>query len=176
MLRDKIILLVGKSGSGKSSVANALNARYGLTSIESYTTRPPRFNGETGHIFVSKENFPLRSEWVAWTLFNGYEYCATKQQVDENDVYIIDPAGVEYFKDRYDGNKKPIVIYLSATEDTCRTHMIHRGDSPLDVADRLLNDKKEFANAEDIADYVVDVNKRFLSDIATSVMRYVNKV
>lgn len=175
MIKNKIILLVGKSGSGKSAVANALNARYGLDAIQSYTTRPPRFDGEDGHIFVSKEDFPARDEWVAWTLFNGYEYCATQKQVDDNDVYVIDPAGIYYFKNKYRGMKTPIVVYLSATENTCITRMRHRGDPPLNVAERILNDKKEFANAESVADIVIDVNDKLPSNIAETIMRYVNK-
>ena len=51
-----IYLIVGKSGSGKTTLVEALK-KYGYTSIESYTTRPKRFEGETGHTFITEEEF-----------------------------------------------------------------------------------------------------------------------
>ena len=38
-----IYLLVGPSGSGKSSVARELEKRYGFGEIQSYTERPRRY-------------------------------------------------------------------------------------------------------------------------------------
>lgn len=49
------IILVGKSGSGKSSIAAALASNYGFKEIKTYTTRPPRFEGEDTHTFVDKD-------------------------------------------------------------------------------------------------------------------------
>ena len=50
-----IFLIVGCSGSGKTTITEQLEQKYGLKAIQSYTTRQPRYDGETGHIFVSDE-------------------------------------------------------------------------------------------------------------------------
>ena len=56
-LDNYIFCLVGKSGSGKTTIANKLFDRYGYTQIASYTTRPPRSENDTDHTYVSSEEF-----------------------------------------------------------------------------------------------------------------------
>jgi hypothetical protein len=47
--KKPLILLCGKSGSGKTTVADLLQSKYGLKQLESYTTRPQRKADERGH-------------------------------------------------------------------------------------------------------------------------------
>lgn len=152
---SNIILLVGKSGSGKSAVCRELYERYGLSSIESYTTRPMRYPNEKGHVFISDEEFDELENIIAYTEFNGYRYCATDEQIMENDIYIIDPAGIEFFDENYHGAKKPIVIYLDVDEETCFERMLK--DRGLNEAtERLINDAKAFKDADKIADVCIE--------------------
>ena len=53
---NKLLVIVGESGCGKTSIAERLQ-QYGLKLIQSYTTRPKRKPLETGHTFVTKEDF-----------------------------------------------------------------------------------------------------------------------
>lgn len=48
---DTFFLICGKSGSGKTTILNRLENSYGLTQLQSYTTRLLRHAGEGGHIF-----------------------------------------------------------------------------------------------------------------------------
>ena len=64
-----IFLIVGASGSGKTTIVEQLEQRYGLTSIQSYTTRAARYVGEKGHIFVSDEEFDKLTDLIAYTEF-----------------------------------------------------------------------------------------------------------
>ena len=80
--------------------------------LQSYTTRPKRTEYETGHTFVSEEEFDLLSDICAYGEFGGYRYCATAEQVDNSDVYVIDAQGVDYFKKYYHGKKEPVVVYI----------------------------------------------------------------
>lgn len=154
-MTNNFILLMGKSGSGKTTIANELYNRYGLSSIESYTTRPPRYKGEKGHTFISDEEFDELEDMVAYTDFNGYRYCATSEQVEDNQIYIIDPAGVEYFDEHYVGNKDVIVVYLDVDDQTCFERMVaDRGEK--EASERLLNDALAFDNARAMADYIID--------------------
>lgn len=143
---DMMILLVGKSGSGKSTVADILTKEYGLSQIQSYTTRKPRYKGETGHIFVSEQEYAQikDDDKVAETLFDGNHYCATVWQIEENDVYVIDPAGVAALAKRYTGKKKFLVVYLSTSKETRRERMYVRGDTSESIEERIEHDEKMF--------------------------------
>lgn len=112
-IKEKIILLCGKSGSGKTTIAQLLEDKYNMNVLQSYTTRPKRSPDETGHTFITDEDFDCLCNICAYGEFGGYRYCATQDQVDNADVYVIDGQGIEYFKKTYRGIKKPIVIYVS---------------------------------------------------------------
>ena len=136
-MRKYIYLVVGPSGSGKTTVTNELCNRYGYSAVNSFTTRPRRFSGEKGHIFVTQQEFDkLRPKLCAYTKFDGNEYGATPKQVNKSDFYVIDEAGIEYFKKHYRENKIPVVIYIDANPIELEARMTARGDSPMQVTAR----------------------------------------
>ena len=91
-----IYLIAGRTGAGKDHLVRLLKDK-GLKSVLSYATRPKRYENENTHIFISDEEatrFPEEDK-VAKTKIGGYEYFATRQQVEECDIYVIDPDGIE---------------------------------------------------------------------------------
>lgn len=150
-MKDKyIILIVGKSGSGKSTLAKVLEESFGLKEVKSYTTRPCRGFDDTSHIFVTTNEFK-GLDLCAYTLYNGNRYGATNKQVDESDIYIIDPNGVEYFLESYIGRKIPIMIYLDADKKVRRKRLKSRGDNHNKIKERLDNDEYIFKGIEEYA-------------------------
>ena len=151
-MKDKyIVLIVGESGSGKSTICDELTKRYGLKQVKSYTTRPRRSDNESGHIFVSDEEFDRLENMCAFTLFNGHKYCATSKQVDNADLYVIDPKGVKYFMNHYNGKKIPMVIYIDVDKKTRRKRMMKRGDGQDKVDKRIKHDEESFGNVDEYA-------------------------
>lgn len=141
---NNLYLIIGPSGSGKTSLAEGLSWKLGMKQVESYTTRSPRYPGETGHIFVSDEEFDKLGEMCAYTEFDGHRYGVTKNILDKSDVYVIDPAGVMYLLDNYSG--KPLrYIWLATSPGVCYERMIHRGDSEEKAKKRIENDSDRFS-------------------------------
>lgn len=156
-----IYLIVGRSGTGKSTVADILANEHGYKVVQSYTDREPRYDGEKGHIFVSKDEFDRMMETqnvVAYTFFDGHQYGVTEDVVNENDIYIIDPRGVETMRERYKGPKKIEVILLYAPVDILEKRMKERGDSAKSIKSRLSNDAKEFKNVLSMGFYDISFN------------------
>ena len=147
-----IYLLAGPSGSGKSSVARELTQRSGLKEVWSYTERPPRYDGEPGHIFVTPEQFDAAGKMCAFTFYNGYRYGVPESVIEENDLYVIDPAGIRYMQERYTGSKGVVVIAIYASLNERAVRMLKRGDAPAAVKERLQTDDKEFENLHLMAD------------------------
>ena len=96
MTNNCLFLIVGASGSGKTTIANTLEERYGYKQIQSYTTRPKRYETECGHTFITDEKFNNLTNLIGFTHYNNYRYCATAEQADNATLYVIDPAGVEF--------------------------------------------------------------------------------
>ena len=192
MENKTLFLVVGASGTGKTTLVSQLENLHNLSPIPSYTTRPPRSDSEYGHIFVNDEAFAQLKNIVAYTLYNGYQYGATSEQVDIHDLYVIDPSGVDFFKKAYRGKKQIKVIYIKSPIHTREQRMLERDSnyqSAIEKGDigkaiqiyntimeRIINDFSEFMNFEREADFIVENNDntRF-SDIVNSVWQFIRK-
>ena len=181
-----IFLIVGCSGSGKTTITEQLEQKYGLKSIQSYTTRPKRYEDESGHIFVSDEEFDKLTDMVAYTEFAGNRYCATAEQVEDNDLYIIDPKGVDFFMKAYKGSKTPKIIFISSNLTTRYERMVGRaetkGKSHQEAIEssltRIVNDAGEFYDyiqGQAWVDYVCKNNSNDkLEDIVDKIFDYIS--
>lgn len=167
-----IIALVAESGGGKTRTAKELNKRYGYTSIPSYTTRAPRYEGEEGHIFVTEEEFAaLRPDMVAYTEFmdKGEErkYGATWQQVEEHDIYVIDPRGaVELVQNM--GKENVTIVYLMAGPEVRKQRMIaERGE--VAAHERLTYDLEKFYHFRLLSQYDIALKNITESDLERNI-------
>ena len=155
---SRFLLIVGPSGSGKTSVCDMMKP-YGKSQIASYTTRKPRYAGEDSHTFVDsysdwKFNNP-DDDIVGFTFFDGNYYWATSSQVEENDLYVIDMAGVEYFQKNYTGHKDVRIVYIDVSIIERFKRMSKRGDSKWSVIKRIIGDLYRFRRAKQKADFIV---------------------
>lgn len=143
-----IYLIVGPSGVGKTTLVEKLAKENGLKPVESYTTREPRYEGETSHIFVSDQEFDSLGEMVAYTEYNGHRYGVTADIINSHDLYVIDPFGIRYMQERYFGPKGVKVIELMASAAERESRMRKRGDKPSAIRARIKTDETAFGSRE----------------------------
>lgn len=173
-MSNHIYLIVGRSGSGKTAIVEYIQNNFrNMTTIESYTTRPRRFDGETGHIFVTNEEFNKLTDFVAYTEFDGYRYAATTQQVEENDFYVVDPAGIRYFLGHYRGDKCAHIIVIDAPLWTRFTRMCKR-DGIKKAMQRIWHDRKAFKGVNEFADLIV-TNDGEIHEAVSQVLSYIDQ-
>lgn len=181
--RDHIIGLIGKSGSGKSAVAEYFKSK-GYNIIESYTDRPKRFENEEGHIYIASDDIQqYKEEMIAYTFFDGHHYFATRSQYRNKGIsfYTIDPAGVETLEKNVN-DAKMTFIYINVDESIRKQRMLSRcitGHNEEDnlcqikllkqIERRINHDKKAFSVVK--CNYIIDNN-----DQITDTVREIEKI
>lgn len=174
----KIIAIVGKTSSGKDTVAKVLKEKYGIPAVVSTTTRPMRCYETNGkeHYFVTKTemNNILNTQTVlAYTKNDktGIEYCATLESLPSDTcVYIINPDGIRWLKEHNNNSYHLICVYVDLSEDQIIERGKLRGDDPDTLRLRLESERKEFDEYRDSHDYdCIIYNDKDLSNLYTQI-------
>lgn len=140
---NPLYLFVGRSASGKTTIADILEQKYGFKQVSSYTTRLPRYDGEVGHVFVTEEEFKALENMVAYTFYDNNHYGTTAEQLDQCSIYVVDIPGVETLLEKYNTNRPIIIIFFDATVYTRINRMMNRGNDDKFIISRLLQDEKD---------------------------------
>lgn len=87
-----------------------------LHNVVSYATRPMRSSEINGreHIFISKEeakDILENNDIIAYTKIGDNQYFTTKECLDGKNLYIINPDGIRYMKDKIP-NRSIYTIYI----------------------------------------------------------------
>lgn len=143
-------LIVGRSGTGKDALARGMEVFCGLKQLKSYTTRPKRTPKEDTHIFVTPEQANAYMDRAAETVVNGYEYFATKQQVENGDVYIIDPNGLYQLVANMP-HLEFMVVYLFADKELSKKRAVTRAED--EETERAVVEKRMKDEDEQFTDF-----------------------
>lgn len=161
---SNIVILIGKSASGKSTIEKELNKHFGFERCVSCTTRPPR-KGEVDGIdyyFLTDENFEEMKKdgmFLESAKYREWNYGVTVDEVvgKEKAVLIVESHGLAQIL--ADKRIDPFVVYVD-TEDRIRyIRQLYRGDDIIEVALRSERDKACFQGVAEKADLVVSNNE-----------------
>ena len=159
-----MLILIGKTASGKNLVRDQLVEKYHFSPIITYTTRPMRKNEkqDVTYHFISDEEFRRKidegffAEWKSYITNEGVWYYGTALEdcinATDNDVIILTPDGV---RDLKKNGVNAITIYLYSNLNTIKHRLEFRGDDLNEVERRISSDIKDFKDAEMLADRIV---------------------
>lgn len=121
-----IVAIIGPSGAGKDTVADIIADMTGFEKLISYTTRPMRGDEKQGreHHFVKQCTTPPE-KFLAYTVYGGYEYWTTIEQLNGHAVYVIDEEGLRSLHQRFP-EIDIVTVFVTAKESV----RLERGVSP----------------------------------------------
>ena len=148
MHKKLVFLFIGRTASGKSSLARYICETLGLRQVKSITTRLPRKDEITGyedHYFVSESEFDeikFKEGFVAYTEINGAKYLK------------------EHCKDEF----KFIEIYFSSPFELAKDRFLKRGGAEEEFYSRYNSEDEQFTKYEEAEGY----DHLFVNDMSFS--------
>lgn len=161
MKRLKVICIMGKSGTGKSTVVKELCKNDIFNYVKSFTTRKERINDPSDketHVFVSKDHYlecEKKSEILAlYVSKNDYVSYTTKKSFDKEkiNIYVIDPIAFNDFSKLKGFDVTGIYLKIDEKERT----------------NRFFNREKnlnKFSKEEELDESQIHVNNYFSIDV-----------
>lgn len=152
----KLFCIMGRTCSGKTTLAKTVAETLHMKVLRSYTTRPMR-EGEnehtSDHIFISEDEVKLfQGKIAAYTEINGYKYFVTKDMVIESDIYVIDPNGYKMLVDAVKRNNmkiKLVPIYIDVDVADQERRFRNRGNTREEFWERYKSEAEQFDKFEE---------------------------
>ncbi len=167
-----IIVLLGASGSGKSTIENELSTHHGFKKIISYTTRQPRNEEVNGKDYYFTENNTFAAMISTGVLAEYDEYSQGRlygtlkaDYADGNKVVVLTPNGLRQLKQSCP-NDNIFTVLVNASLGTRVKRYIDRCgvnqftfDDKNEIAARVERDFSMFLGLEREVNLVVDNNE-----------------
>ena len=182
-----IIVLIGKTSSGKTSIVNKLISEHNFKKIVTFTSRPKRKRevNNVDYHFITKKEFKGKIdegffvEWKAYTTVEDVWYYGTAledlKNVENNCVIILTPDGFREVKDKLEDDITSIYIY--ANNLTIKKRLIARGDNPEEAKRRLEQDNEDFKGVENEVDRIVYNNDGTnIDDVVNKILEFLEEV
>ena len=167
-----IIVLLGASGSGKSTIENELSTHYGFEKIISYTTRKPRDEEVNGKDYFFTENNTFASMINTGVLAEYDEYSQGRlygtlksDYMDGNKVVVLTPNGLKQLKQNCSIENIFTVLVNSNLGTRVKRYIDRCGvkkfnfDDKNEIASRVERDFVMFLGLEKEVNLVVDNNE-----------------
>ena len=176
MSNHKRFCIMGETASGKDTLTKKLCEDTGMKAIVSYTTRPRRTNEGDTHIFVDDSVYEqMKDNLAAYTEINGFRYWTTIEQIYDNDIYIIDPNGLETLENLGLEDIDICSIYINVPLEVRLERALYRGDSLEDFFSRNKSEMRQFIQMKAAGgfDYAIS---NLNEDKAYAVLKYIVEV
>ncbi|WP_282805095.1 guanylate kinase [Lactobacillus isalae] len=140
---QRIIIIAGPSGVGKTTVSKYLTEKYNIPRVVTHTTRPIRQGEIPGksYYFESNESFK-KLHFFEHVKYGEYQYGSSKEALEKawkkNDLVslIVETDGVQSYLDKL--GKQVYFIYLTVSDfSVLKKRLLARGDKVSEIDKRL---------------------------------------
>ena len=181
-----MLVILGKTSSGKDKTVNELISKHGFKKLITYTTRPMRKNEKqdvtyhfiSEHEFSQKVNENFFVEWKSYNTEFGTWYYGTAledlENADDNTIIILTPDGYRDIINKL--SNKPKSVYIYANNATIKERLIARGDNKDEAQRRLEHDNVDFKGIENEVDKIFYNNKGTnIEDVVNNILNWLKK-
>ena len=177
----KIICLIGKSGSGKSTIEQKLCSDLEINQVVSHTTRPPRKEELDGldYFFCTDDYFEEeRENFIEQRLYKVinkdgtkgiWRYGLHRNSIKEGlNVVVVDVNGYKALR-KYFGKQNVLPFFIHCSDSTRLNRVLLRGDgsNKLEVMRRFAADEEAFYDIEHNKD-IYKICNEYSVDIAVN--------
>ena len=99
-------------------------------------------------LFTEEEVDRYKDQIAAYTEINGYQYFTTYDVIDQSDVYVIDPKGVDSLKYKCRDKYRFVEIYVWIPKEIAKERAIARGDDIEKFESRYESESEQFSDYE----------------------------
>lgn len=179
-----MIVILGASASGKSTIESRLVEKYGYKKTVSYTTRalrPGEING-INYYFISEDKFlnmKNNGAFAESATYNGWHYGTAKNDCADDKVTVVTPHGLRQFKKIDTLNINSFFINMPRKERLIKS--LKRGDgSDFAINETLRRDPTDigqYDGIEDEVDFVIrnDGKSKTIDEICEEIIRLVKE-
>jgi guanylate kinase len=184
---NKLIIIAGGSGTGKTSVENLLAQDPQIVKLISTTTRPKREGEEHGkdYYFIGKEEFETeleKGQFLEHVIYDSNYYGIHGKVVDliletqkKNGVIIVDVEGMRQIKKYCQEKDYKTISFWFRTRTVAKMveHMRKRGTSDEEIIRRLIieDEESEYINEFDV---YLTTDLYSLEEVAEKVKNFIN--
>lgn len=142
-MENKVIVLCGAPGSGKTTVRKYLTENFAIEPVLTHTTRPKRKGEHDGidYWFETRETF-FENHYLEYVEYDGNLYGSSYESLERAwqkapvATIVLDTKGAETYLERIP--EKTEVVYLCVTDEKVqRERMEQRGDDADKIRSRL---------------------------------------
>lgn len=180
-----MIILLGKSASGKDTIVRKLVEQHDYKRIITWTTRPMRPGEKEGvtYHYTTEEDFKKKInegffvEWKKYETVKGTWYYGTalddimKARNDDYSVIILTKDGLEKLNSfcSHLVGINLLSVYLDVDTKVIKQRLLKRGDDKKEAARRIKYDKKDFKGIENMVDVVIENNHRDIQEVVNMI-------
>ena len=142
-MKNKILVIVGASGTGKSKISDYICKKYNIPRIITHTTRAPRYNEINGldYYFENDKSFE-QVQYIERVTYDGYKYGSSyiglHKAFEKNNIVsiILDTQGARSYVKKL-GCEVQILYITVSNFDLLKDRIKNRGDYNEQVISRL---------------------------------------